>query len=398
MPPAADNSDAVPAIVTLGPNVPRHARIDIPAAVRDALSHLGQPDSLTVLVNDPQRHTASREVLAELCRHVEGKGIRLLVATGTHRFPREVKSAFERSLADGLGVPRIAWHDCASRKLLPVGGRWRGHPWLVEKPAVLAIGSVEPHYFAGFTGAHKTATIGCASRADIEANHALALEGASRPACLDGNPVHDAIVKMLAALSSVQRVAAVNLVQAGERLLWAFGGEAILTLRAAAERAAETFICRIGVPADALVLDVSGPLGRSFYQADKGVKNNEHAVCDGGCLVLVADCRDGIGQDAFTVLLRSAPTHETAMLAVRRRGYRLGDHKAVRLRRLMDPKGRNVRLFVVSEGLSARQCALLGAHKAPTVRAALAAAGIDLARGRIYRVADAGNVCTRVGE
>jgi hypothetical protein len=147
-----------------------------------------------------------------------------------------------------------------------------------------------------------------------------------------------------------------------------------------------------------LILEVQGPLSDSFYQADKAIKNNELALRDGGTLVLCAPCRHGIGQDHFVDLLDQAPTYEQARDLVARRGYRLGDHKAVRLRELTDPAAAGCRLHAVSPGLSADQCRRLGAAKSDSPRAALQAEGIDPTRHRVYRVQDAANTVLRIDE
>jgi nickel-dependent lactate racemase len=269
---------------------------------------------------------------------------------------------------------------------------WRCHPWLLDDNAsVLAIGSCEPHYFAGITGAHKTATIGCAAHESIQANHAGALSDQARPCQLAGNPVHEGIAAMVGGLTARRDLVAVNLLQLGRRVLAAAAGGPLEALDRLAEAVRQAYVCTIDRPADALVLEVPGVLGRSFYQADKAIKNNEWSVRDGGCLVLVAACPDGVGQDDFLRLLRPCRSYDAIAESLRRQGYRLGDHKAVRLRYLTDHRG--VRVAVVSDGLRRPDADLLGLVKAESPPAALEAAGIDPQSDRVYHVADAGHTC-----
>ncbi len=369
-------------------------------AVRHALGAFDNPRGLTVLVNDPQRHTGTGAVLAEIVRRVDPAGIRVLVACGSHTFGQDRRAAFESALGESMGptqgVPpleAVAWHDCRSAQLACLSNAWMCHRWLLEDRPLLAVGSVEPHYFAGFTGAHKTATIGVAAYRDIESNHAHALGDDCRPCRLAGNPVYEGVANMLRTLLSRRPLAVVNLVQVGERVIAAYGGEPFATLTAAAAVAEHAFARRAEEPVDALIADVSGPLGRTFYQADKGIKNSEHAVRDGGCIVLRAPCDNGIGQAAFVDLLAQAATYRQAADIVAARGYRLGDHKAVRLRRLTDPACRNVKVFLVSPGISEAEANVLGLLKAPNALSALRQAGVDPRRNCVYAIEDAGNHC-----
>ncbi|HUT01060.1 MAG TPA: lactate racemase domain-containing protein [Phycisphaerae bacterium] len=383
-----------PGAVVFAPEAPESPPPRLDLAVERALALLPRAGRMTVLVNDPQRHTDSRPVLAELARRAAPGRLRVLIASGSHTTPPGHRAAFERSLLGGQPVADVAWHDSRSDRLVPVGpgGAWRGHPWLLDGDGLFAIGSVEPHYFAGFTGAHKTATVGVAAYGDIEANHAHALRPDCRPARLDGNPVAEGVLAMLAALQAARPVGCVNLVQAAGKVVAAFGGEPAACLRQAAPLAEAAFVRRVDRPADAVVAEVAGPLAASFYQADKGIKNNEWAVRDGGCLLLVAACPAGVGQDHFLRLLREAPTWAAAEAIVRARGYRLGDHKAVRLRRLTDPAGRGVRGFLVSGGIAPADAATLGLAPAESVPAALAAGGVVPGRDDICCVRDAGNL------
>ncbi|HOD80606.1 MAG: hypothetical protein BWX88_02946 [Planctomycetes bacterium ADurb.Bin126] len=369
-------------------------------AVDRALSCLSPlpPAGLTVLVNDPQRHTDSLAVLRLLCERLGSPPLRVLVACGSHRFDQAARQCFEASLREAAPLVTVRWHDARADDLVAVGSRgWRGHPWLLDAPALLAVGSVEPHYFAGFTGAHKTATIGCAAYSEIESNHAHALSSDCRPCRLDGNPIHEGVRSMIRSLEALRPVGAVNLVQAGPRVLAAAGGRPLDALRELEPFCRECFTRRIDRHVDAVIVQADGPLGRSFYQADKAIKNNEWAVRDGGVMVLEAPCQDGIGQDAFVRLLREAPTWRQAADLVARQGYRLGDHKSVRLRYLTDPACRGVRAFVVSKGLAQADAAVLGLTKAESAEQALEQGGIDPARDRVLRVQDAGNLCLVVG-
>jgi nickel-dependent lactate racemase len=389
----------------ISPDGVRHLRFPLPrvadarsidAAVRHALGAFDNPRGLTVLVNDPQRHTGTGAVLAEIARHVDPARIRVLVACGSHTFGRQARAAFEATLGESLGgrpFEAVAWHDCHSRQLACLADAWMCHRWLLETRPLLAVGSVEPHYFAGFTGAHKTATIGVAAYRDIESNHAHALGDECRPCRLAGNPIYEGVANMLWTLMARRPLAVVNLVQVGTRVVAAYGGEPFATLTAAAAVAEQAFARRVKEPLDALIAEVSGPLGRSFYQADKGIKNSEHAVRDGGCIVLSAPCDDGIGQAAFVDLLTHAATHCQAADIAATRGYRLGDHKAVRLRRLTDPACRGVKVFLVSPGISQAQAKVLGLTKASDVLWALRLAGVDPRRQRVCAIEDAGNHC-----
>jgi len=392
-------------LMCLQPSHPEPSGDVLAPAVADALATLDQLTPLTVLVNDPYRHTDSAAVLLEIARHVDPAAIRLLVATGAHEAPAAERADFEKMLRGDLPIRQVSWHDCRSPQLVPIGPDiWLGHPWLLDRGGLLAVGSVEPHYVAGFTGAHKTATIGCAGFEDIRANHARATDARCRPCRLTDNPVFAGIECMLAALTETRAVAAVNVVQLQRTIVAAAGGGPLRALKAAGLSAMRAFARRIDAPADAVVAEVTGPLGRSLYQAEKGIKNNERAVRDGGAMVLVAPCPEGIGQPGepagqhFAELLAETRTYRQALRHIEERGYRLGDHKAVRLRRLTDPAERNVRVVIVSSRLGPAELKPLGLEAAESVEAALTLVGGAPEHDRVYRLRDAGNLCVLLEE
>lgn len=362
----------------------------------------GSQRPLMVLVNDPHRATRTSEALVALVRYARRRGhalprCQVIVATGTHRFTLGEQAAFERrTFADcGLPIERVDWHDCTAADLRDVAGV-RAHPAVADAGCLMAVGSVEPHYFAGLTGAHKTLTIGVLSRADIERNHAGALEPASDLFRLEGNPVYDGIQRVIDGLrADGKRLLAINEVVAGDALVAAAAGDPIETLHRLAPIARHTFAHEILEPADVLHLCVAPPLNRNLYQADKALKNNHLAVRDGGTIILDAECPEGVGPDDFVSLLGAAGTFESARTLVGVRGYRLGDHKAVKLRYLTDPACRGVRVILQTLNIARSVAAACGMDRADTLDDAIgmARAAPSSAGRRGVRVHDAGNVC-----
>ncbi len=315
-------------------------------------------EPVRLLVNDPHRATQTRPALAAIGRLADELGIRprfvALVATGTHSFGSTERRAFEEeTFGGGLPIEQVAWHDAGDDgDLVGVAGV-RMHCWVAQGAFLLPIGSVEPHYFAGLTGPHKTATVGCMAEADIERNHAGALAPGSDVLRLRGNPVHEGIAAILTGLEAAGKsICAIGEVIDGATVLAASLGNPLTVLDDLLPVVREVYVHTVNQPVDVLHLRVPPPLGRNLYQGDKAIKNNHRAVRDGGGIVVEAGCPEGIGQDAFMELLRGSNDYAGACRMVDTRGYRLGDHKAVKLRHLMDEAERGVHVALVSPHLS----------------------------------------------
>jgi len=323
-------------------------------------------EPVLLVVNDPHRATQTRPALAALHRLIAESAVpagalkrpprfRALVAAGVHRFPLQERREFEESTFDGCGldIGETAWHDAHDPRSLATVAAARMHRWIAESRFLLPIGSVEPHYFAGLTGPHKTVTIGCMGVEDIERNHAGGLSPASDTLRLEGNPVFDGIARVLQDLQAAGKtICAIGEVICGNILLAAAAGDPMDLLKTLLLPVRRAYIHQIKRPVDVLRLRVPLPLGRCVYQADKALKNNHLAVRDGGGIILEADCPEGIGPGAFLRLLRRSDSFATAQRITAEEGYRLGDHKAVKLRHLMDPACRGVRVALVSRNLA----------------------------------------------
>jgi nickel-dependent lactate racemase len=350
----------------IGPSLPEG--IETPERLVDActraagLEHfLGQANrdraTVTVVLNDPDRFTDSRLALDAVARilgeHRLDLDFRILFATGSHTYTPEQKRRHEKRILPRMFVEKgeLAWHDASDPDLHRPVGDATLHRWVVGNEPILAVGSIEPHYFAGATGAHKTLTVGVMSYESLCKNHINALSADAKGLVLEGNPVFDKIAELVTQLSSDGRsVFAINEIFAKERLVGCTAGKPLDSLNQGLPLVRRIFSHTLSRAVDLVIARVCPPLDKSLYQADKGIKNVENAVRDGGVILLDAACHEGVGIDRFMKLLEKAPDHEKAVDLVRREGYCLGDHKAVRLRALTDR--RRVRLGIFSTHLS----------------------------------------------
>lgn len=368
------------------------------------LSELSGRGPITLVVNDPHRPAPAGAVLPTLIARGDAAGLkdpwRLLIATGSHRFDRDARRDHEENILGKFGrrFETRLWHDARDPDALATIESFRLNRWIVESAGAIAIGSTEPHYFAGVTGAHKTFTVGLMGMNDLRDNHQSAtLEGAD-PLRTAGNPVFEGIAAVISALERSERhLFAVNQLLVGTRLVGCVAGRPLETLRRALPAVRKTFLHEIRAPLDLLVSIVSPPLDRSFYQADKGIKNVEAVVRTGGVLLLDAACPDGVGIDRFLQILRRSNAESDTLAQIRERGYRLGDHKAVRLRRLTDTRG--VRIGIVSRDIPPSTARLLHVVVHPD-RESAAAWALDQLEGVVRPsgliVEDAGNVVVRI--
>jgi nickel-dependent lactate racemase len=377
----------------------------IEAGLAKILKEAASSEPITVVINDPHRPTRSDLALAELLALADSHDLRcswrLLVATGSHPFGTAARNAHEERILGGLRerFVDVQWHDQGRPETLAPIGPYRLHRWLVEGPVTLGVGSLEPHYFAGVTGAHKTLTVGLMSLEDLTKNHHAAMEPDAAPLVLDGNPVFEDMKRLLTMLEESGRsLFGIDELLVSGRLAGCTAGPPLEALRSGLPDVRSTYAFEVPDPVDLIVARVNPPLDRTFYQADKGIKNVEAAVRDGGVILLEATCSEGIGIDRFMDLLRRARDHRGVLALVHEEGYRLGDHKAVRLRRLTDRRG--VRVGLVTSGLPDRDARVLQVKRLSDRREAagwaLDALGRDGDRTGLV-VEDAGHMVVEVG-
>lgn len=302
--------------------------LKLPEVFAERVYSLKEP--FTLVVNDATR-PSPQEYISALEPFLPER-FRILFATGAHR---PVSDSEQKKILGGFAKPviDIASNNCDDGSHITLGTTSRGtpvdvHPWLLEG-SVLAVNTVEPHYFAGFTGGRKSFLPGCSSRRTIAANHFLACLPGTLPGKLFGNPVHLDMAEGAAFLTSEFECLMINGVRGGEEFFCGSPEESFLS---AVEASSERFAVPITEMHDSLELFPGESLEVSLYQSMKAVFMWGAAVIDGGDLVLTSPCPEGLGAPQMERLLRASQGKPVPPAS--QAEYFLGDHAALRLSRL----------------------------------------------------------------
>ena len=316
---------------------------DLDEAIRGAIEHpigldrglyelVSPGERVVVLVSDMFRQTCVDQILPILIAGLDRAGvgaehITFLFATGTHRAPtpEEQAAILGRAVYEQFRG-RIFVHDPNdAANLVYLGTTSRGTPVEINRRAheadrLIATGAVVLHYFGGYGGGRKSILPGIASARTIAQNHAMNLDPLAdrrnpdvRIGVLDGNPVAEDMLEG-GKLVGVDYVINTVLNRHG-RIAGVFAGELDAAHRAAAAFAHGLYATAITEQAD-LVIASSGA-AQDFVQSHKALYNAYQAVKPGGRIVLLSECREGLGDEQFVQWLRLA-TPERIIASLRK--------------------------------------------------------------------------------
>ena len=288
------------------------------------------------IVNDGTRPTPTAKALEIIQDDIRKVNAHFIMATGCHRAPTDEEYRFIfGSLYDEF-KDKIYVHESRDKKDMVHLGRSKNGTEMyvnrhgVEAHKLVAVSSVEPHYFGGYTGGRKSFLPGIASYETIEQNHKYAIRAEAKTLALEGNPVHE---DMIDALKTVEdkEIFSIQMVLDRERSIYAAtAGNIHSSLDAAIEKANDVFCIETPEKADIVVSVAPYPMDVDLYQSQKSLENGKLVLNEGGILIMVAKCRTGVGEKSFFDLLASEKTPQGALDQIDK-GYVLGYHKAAKM-------------------------------------------------------------------
>src|SRR5438477_6446913 len=308
------------------------APLDDPAAaVRAAIEHpRGSPPlkrlvrpgaKAAIVVSDVTRPVPNEVLLPPLLETLSAGGvpnddITILIGTGLHRpsRPDELRRILGDAMFDASGAPkyRVVDHDARDRSthrhLLTTH---RGtEVWLnsvyLDADIRIVTGFVEPHLFAGYSGGGKGVLPAIAGAEAIMGNHDRTMVVHSKAiwCTTEGNPFFEEMRDV--ALRSDPTFTLNVTLDESKQITGVFAGELAAAHDAAIEQAARQALRPIPHLFDiVLVTNMGYPADLVLYQSVKGMSVAAQACAPGGAIMLVAECREGVGGPEYVDLLHS---------------------------------------------------------------------------------------------
>ncbi len=277
------------------------------------LNDIVKSKSVCVLVEDHTREEPHQALLDAVVPHLRhASHVQFIVTTGSHEVDHpgnhEIVRMAHRAASDaGLEKYSVMVHDCSSPDVVELGSTSRGTPVVVNAAAMghdvyVVLADMKAHYFAGYSNALKDFLPGICAFRTIEANHAMALDPRSTfgrhpyhpdPTRRD-NPLADDMREAMEIIAGRAHVFTLSVISSGNRLLWADAGRVAPVTAAGIEVLDETSSFTV-TPTTRTVVSPGGyPQDKSLYHAQRALELTKNAVADGGEVLFLAECRDGV--------------------------------------------------------------------------------------------------------
>ncbi len=321
------------------------------AEVRRALSEpIGSPrlkdivhsgETVAIVTSDVTRPMPTAVVMPALLDELYAGGIKkeditLVFALGSHRKQTDEE---KRKLAGERAWNEVRCVDSDPDDCVSYGVTSRGTPVditrvVAEADRRICLSNIEYHYFAGYSGGAKAIMPGVSTRAAIQANHSRMVLPEAKAGALETNPLRMDIEEA-GAMVGIDFILNVVLSEHKE-ILKAVAGDAVKAHREGCRFLDKLYRKELKAPADIVLVSQGGaPKDLNLYQTQKALDNAKHAVKDGGVIILIGSCKEGLGERTFEEWMTTAPTAHSLIERIGRE-FRLGGHKAAAIAMVLE--------------------------------------------------------------
>lgn len=373
---------------SLGLRPPAEPAAEIRRALREPLGAPALAEDargarrVVICADDLTRQTPNPLIIPLVLDELNAAGVAdsqvtVVIALGTHRAmtPNEIQRHFGPRVCQRVRVVNNPWQEPAQMVdlgLTPAGTPIQVSRLALEADYLIGLGSIVPHHIPGYSAGAKIIQPGISGAAATGATHFLSTRTRRSYLGMVENPVR-AEMEQIAARVGLRFILNTVLDSAG-RLVGAFAGHPVQAHRAGAALAERVYGVSIPGPAE-IVVAGSHPCDIEFWQAHKSLYPADRVVTDGGVIIVVTPCPEGVavmhgGMLRYTAL--AAEDIEARILS-----GEIEDRVSGALALAWAKMRQRARIFMVSAGISPDETRALGFRPFPTLDAALRAALAD---------------------
>lgn len=307
-------------------------------------------EKIAIVTSDITRPCPTWQIMPALLRHLYAAGVKreditLVFALGSHRHhtPEEMQH-----LAGDLAYNEITCVDSNPDDCINLGVTKSGTPVditrvVAEADRRICLANIEYHYFAGYSGGAKSIMPGVSNRAAIQSNHSMMVRPEAHAGRLAGNPIREDIEEA-AAICGIDYIVNVVLDE-HKQIIKAVAGDVTAAHREGCAFLDTLYRKELEKKADIVLVSQGGaPKDLNLYQTQKALDNAKHAVRDGGVIVLIGSCKEGLGEKTFQQWIEEATCPKDLIDRVQA-DFKLGGHKAAAIAMVLE----NADVYLVSE-------------------------------------------------
>ncbi len=330
-----------------------------------------------VVISDITRPVPNKIILPPLLKSLENSGIKrgditILIATGMHRpnLGEELESMVGADIMDSY---KIINHYCRNSNDCRKIAEFEGAPielnrHYLDADLKILTGLIEPHFYAGYSGGRKSLLPGISSYETMKFMHSFkVIDQLKNTNCnLKDNIFHEYGLRV-SELAGVDFI--LNVVVNKERkLAGVFAGHYHYAHLAGCEMVYQHAVVHLEQKMDLVITSGGGyPLDATFYQVSKCLTSAKEMLKEGGTIVVACGCREGLGSEEFSGIMRSIDTPEQFFSHYcDPENFVIDQWCAQNIFQALDHSGK---IYVYSPGLSTEELNGIGAVKINNVQA-----------------------------
>ena len=305
---------------------------------------------IAIITSDITRPLPTYRIMPTLLDELYAAGakpedITLVFALGSHRnhTPAEMEK-----LAGSRAWQEIRCIDSDPSDCIHLGTTDAGTPVDITRSVAeadyrICLGNIEFHYFAGYSGGVKAIMPGVSTRDAIQSNHSMMVRPEACAGNLDTNPVRQDI-EQAGKICGVDFIVNVVLDE-HKHILKAVAGDPVKAHREGCRFLDTIYLKELDAPADIVIVSQGGaPKDLNLYQTQKALDNARHAVRQGGVIILIGSCKEGLGEHVFEQWMTQSES-PAAMIQRIGHDFQLGGHKAAAIAMTLEKAD----IYLVSE-------------------------------------------------